>query len=106
MLLGNKQGFVFYAVVWLSTQRSSVEPYENRIFYYCYFLQGRAKKTGKKGSGGRRRGVLRDVQRCTEIQWEKADSLRRVFLKRSSSITLPLLFRDTLSLQAEKHKNE
>lgn len=76
MLLGNKQGFFFYAVVWLNTQRSSVEPYENRIFYYCYFLQGRAKKEEKKGSGGRRRGVQRDEQRCMEIQREKADSLR------------------------------
>lgn len=63
ILLGNKQGFVFYAVVWLSTQRSSVQPYENRIFYYRYFLQRRAKnKEGKKGSGGE------EEERCTKKQ--------------------------------------
>lgn len=30
MLLGNKQGFVFYAAVWQSTQRSSGKLNENR----------------------------------------------------------------------------
>lgn len=45
-------------------------------FIIAIFLQGRAKKEEKNGSGGRRRGVQRDEQRCTEIQREKADSLR------------------------------
>lgn len=42
----------------------------------------------------------------TEIEWEKADCLRCLFLKGSSSITLPLLFRETLLLQEEKCKKQ
>lgn len=72
ILLGNKQGFVFYAVVWLSTQRSSAESYENRIFYYRYFLQGRAKSKEKK------KAAVGEEKRCTKKQ--RYSGKRLIFL--------------------------
>lgn len=59
------------------------------------------QRTKKKAAGGEG-----EEYKDTEIQREKADFLGTLFRKRSSSITLLLLFRDTFSLQAEKHKNK
>lgn len=72
-----------------------------KMEYFIITIFFREEQRKKKAAGGEG-----EVYKDTGIQWEKADSLRQLSLKRSSSMALPLLFRDTLSLQAEKCKNE